>query len=534
MKWKDFVSRNKYKAINRGIQIENINQSGALKNNLNENIKQVKEVLGNSSDIVTREFTIGEDGKIKLGLLYTDGLVNTLFIQDIILKTLMVDIRKANLNTAASSKKKSFEILRDSVLSAGNVEEFSDFENLFKYLLSGNAIILIDGYNQGFAIDSKGFEERGVTEPTSQTVVRGPKDSFSETLLTNTSLIRRRIKDPNLWIETRQIGLRTKTDIAIAYIKGVANDKIVEEVRRRLDRIDIDGILESGYIEEFIQDETYTPFPTIYNTERPDVVAAGLLEGRIAILVDGTPFVLLVPVLFVQFFQSPEDYYQRFDIGTLIRIIRYLSFFIALLTPSLYIAITTFHQEMLPTPLLISIAAQREGVPFPALVEALIMEITFEILREAGVRMPRAVGPAISIVGALVLGETAVQAGIVSPVMVIVVSITAISSFVSPTYNMSITVRILRFLFMMLAATFGLFGIALGLIAMVLHMCSLRSFGIPYMTPMAPFILDDQKDVIIRSPIWNMLSRSRLISKKNIIRQQNPSMARPKPPQKEE
>lgn len=534
MKWKHFKSKNKYKAINRNIQMENINQSGPLKKTLIENIQQVKESLGESSDIVTREFTIGQDGKIKLGLFYTDGLVNTLFIQNIILKTLMVDIRKANLNTTASSKKKAFEILRDFALSVGNMKEIVDFKNLLTSLLSGDAIILIDGYDQGFAIDTKEWEERGVTEPTSQTVVRGPKDSFSETLRTNTSLIRRRIKDPNLWIETRQIGRRTKTDVAITYIKGIASDKIVEEVRRRLDRIDIDGILESAYIEELIQDETYTPFPTIYNTERPDVVSAGLLNGRIAIIVDGTPFVLLAPTLFVQFFQSPEDYYQRFDIATLIRIIRYFSFFITLLTPSLYIAITTFHQEMLPTPLLINIVAQRDGVPFPALVEALIMEVTFEILREAGVRMPRAVGPAISIVGALVLGEAAVQAGIVSPVMVIVVSITAISSFVSPTYSMPAATRILRFLFMGVASSFGLFGIVLGLIAMVLHLCSLRSFGIPYMAPMAPFIWDDQKDVVVRFPIWNMFSRPRLINQKNIIRQQSPSMSKPKPSQKKQ
>ncbi|MED4797818.1 spore germination protein, partial [Priestia megaterium] len=268
----------------------------------------------------------------------------------------------------------------------------------------------------------------------SQTVVRGPRDSFTETLRTNTALIRRRIKSPKLWIESQQIGEFTKTDIALVYIDGIADEQVIQEVKERLSKIDIDGILESGYIEELIQDEDYTPFPTMHNTERPDSVAAGLLEGRIAILVDGTPFVLMVPALFIQFFQAAEDYYQRADISTLIRLMRYMAFFLALLTPSAYIALTTFHQEMLPFALLISIAAQREGVPFPAIIEAFIMEITFEILREAGVRLPRAVGSAISIVGALVLGEAAVQAGLVSPAMVIVVSITAISNFVSPVY----------------------------------------------------------------------------------------------------
>ncbi len=306
------------------------------------------------------------------------------------------------------------------------------------------------------------------------------------------------------------------------YLKGIASDKVVEEVRARLDRIDIDGILESGYIEELIQDERYSPFPTMYSTERPDVVASEILEGRIAILIDGTPFVLTVPALMIQFFHAAEDYYQRADISTLIRIIRLISFVIALLGPSLYIAITTFHQEMLPTSLLIGLAAQREGVPFPAFIEALLMEVTFEILREAGIRMPRAVGQAVSIVGTLVLGTAAIEAGIVSAAMVIVVSITAISSFVFPAFNMSISIRMLRFALMGLAASFGIFGIIVGVIALVLHLCSLRSFGVPYVSPFSPMIIQDLKDTIVRLPIWAMLTRPRLISQKNIFRQNRP------------
>lgn len=512
------------------MEVRKINQLNPLDKSLNKNIKFIKKTLGASSDIAIREFYAGKEGELQIGVIYTEGLADKELVQDFILKTLMLDIRKADLKSTISHKKKSFKLLKDFILPEGDIIEILDFESLFTHLLSGDTIILIDGDVQGLAVSSRGWEDRGVTEPSSQTVVRGPKDGFSETLRINTALIRRRIKDTNLWIETKQIGRRTKTDVAIAYIKDIANDQIVDEVKKQLYKINIDGILESGYIEEFIQDEAYTPFPTVHNTERPDAIAAGLLKGQIAILVDGTPFALLVPALFIHFFQSTEDYYQRFDISTLIRILRYISFFIALLTPSLYIAITTFHQEMIPTSLLISIAAQREGVPFPAFAEALIMEITFEILREAGIRMPRAAGSAISIVGALVLGEAAVQAGIVSPVMVIVVSLTAISSFVSPTYNMAAAIRILRFLFMILAATFGLYGLALGLVALVLHLCSLRSFGIPYMTPMSPFNWSDQKDAILRFPYCQMFSRPRLINKKNMIRQRTPSVA--KAPQK--
>jgi spore germination protein KA len=398
---------------------------------------------------------------------------------------------------------------------------------LYTSILSGETVILVDGYPYGFALNTIGGNNRAVEEPTTQSVVRGPREGFNESISTNISLIRKRIKSPNLWLETMTIGKVTQTAIGVMYINGIVNDKLIAEVNERLERIDIDGILESGNIEELIQDETFTPFPTLYNTERPDVIAAGLLEGRVAILVDGTPFVLLAPALFVQFYQSAEDYYQRAEFASLIRILRYICFFISLLGPSLYIGITTFHQELLPSSLLFSLAAQREGIPFPAFVEALLMEITFEILREAGVRLPKTVGQAVSIVGALVIGQAAVEAGLVSPAMVIVVAITAISNFVIPAFNMGISIRIIRFLLMVLAASFGLFGVTVGLIGIVQHLCSLRSFGVPYMSPMAPFIFADQKDTILRLPQWGLFARPRFISSKNNIRENNAPTTKP-------
>ncbi len=502
-----------------------------LSKNIQDNVKHINKALGQSSDIVVREFIIGEKEKIKTAVIYVDGLVDKNFVQDFILKTLMIDIRQASLELKFIIKKSLYKILRDRSLSVGDMKEISNFQDFYSHILSGDTVILIDGYREAFAVSSKGWKDRSITEPTTETVVRGPKEGFTETLRTNTALIRRKIKDPNLWVETKQIGRRTQTDVAIMYINGIADESIVKEVHTRLDRIDIDGILESAYIEELIQDEVHTPFPTVYNTERPDVIAAGLLEGKVAILIDGTPFVLLIPALFIEFFHASEDFYQRSDIATFIRALRYIAFFLTLLVPSVYIAITTFHQEMLPTALLISLAAQREGIPFPAVFEAFLMEFTFEILREAGIRMPRAVGPAISIVGALVLGEAASQAGIISPAMVIVVSLTAISSFAAPNFSMAIPVRLLRFLFMILAAFIGLYGIALGLMVMVLHLCSLRSFGVPYLSPVAPFNLSGQKDMILRVPIWAMRTRPNSISKKNIYRQQSIEKAQPKPPE---
>ncbi len=496
-------------------------QTTPLTTNLEINLQRIQEALGNSSDLKINQLKIGRTGSIPIAVIFIDGLVDKDAIQDFIIKALIEETRKIDLESI-KAEQACVDNIKSSVLLVESTEIVHDFEQLYTSVLSGNTVILINEHAQGIIANTKEYKDRGVTEPTTQTVIRGPRDSFSETLRTNTSLIRRRIKDPQLRLETKQIGRVTKTDVSIMYIKGIASDKVVAEVHKRLDRIDIDGILESGYIEELIQDETYTPFPTVYNTERPDVIAAGLLEGRIAILVDGTPFVLMVPSLFIQFFQSAEDYYQRADISSLLRMLRLMAFMISLIGPSAYIAISTFHQEMIPTRLLLSFAAYTQGVPFPAFVEALIMEVTFEILREAGVRMPRAIGQTMSIVGGLVIGQAVVQAGLISPAMVIVVSLTAIANFVIPSYNLAISIRMIRFLLMVFAASFGLYGILLCIIAMILHMCSLRSFGEPYMAPNAPFVAADQKDsILFRVPLWGMLTRPGYINQKNVRRANN-------------
>nr|WP_149466393.1 spore germination protein [Paenibacillus antarcticus] len=496
--------------------------------NLQENIQFINTSLGNSSDIVIREIQIGSQRQIKAAIIFTDGLADSKSIQNFIMESLMLNVANADPSKLVTSQEDIFQVLKDHFLTAGSVKDVSEWGPILTSLLSGDAILLLDGYAKGFSIGMRGWKDRAVSETTTETVIRGPKEGFTENLRTNTALIRRKIKDPNLWLETKEIGRVTKTDVAIMYIKGIVSDDILEEVHKRLDRIDIDGILESGYIEELIEDETYTPFPTIYHSERPDVIAADLLEGKVAILVDGTPIVLVVPTMFASFIQAAEDYYQRSDISSLIRILRYVCIFISLLGPSLYIAITTFHQEMLPTQLLISLASQREGVPFPAFIEALMMEISFEILREASLRLPKAIAQSISIVGTLVIGSAAVQAGIISAAMVIVVAITAISSFVLPAYDLAMTIRMLRFLMMGLAASFGLFGIIIGIIALVLHLCSLRSFGIPYMSPFAPYIRDDMKDTIFRMPHWAMFTRPRLSNQKNIIREQSTPPEKPR------
>ncbi len=504
----------------------------SLHHDLKENLQQIKQEVGNSPDVIIREFEIGSS-QVQIAAVYIDGLADKNMVGDFVMRSLMIDTAEETFKNMVSDKN-IFDFIKNNALTVGEVKVITDWNGLMLSILSGDTVILINGWTEALSGSTRGGESRGIEEPSSQVVIRGPKDGFSESIGTNISLVRRRIKSPNLWLETMKIGNVTQTDVAIMYIKGIVNDKLVQEVKQRLNDIKIDGVLESGYIEEFIQDETFTPFPTVYNTERPDSVAANLLEGRIALLVDGTPFVLIVPTTFFMYFQSSEDYYQRYDIGTAIRLLRYLAFLISLLGPSIYIAAITFHQEMIPTPLLISLAAQREGVPFPAFVEALLMEASFEILREAGVRMPRAIGQAVSIVGALVLGEAAVQAGIVSSAMVIVVAITGIASFATPAFNMAISIRLFRFLIMFFAATFGFYGIAISNLMIIAHLCSLRSFGIPYMSPLAPFIPADQKDTLLRLPLWSFLTRPRLISQNKMARMEQDLQSSPSQQQKED
>ncbi|GGF99336.1 spore germination protein KA [Paenibacillus albidus] len=473
---------------------------GTLSQRLEENQIQLNQLLGKSTDLVTKELQL--DSSTHIALVYIDGLVDTQVLHNSILYSLQEGAIQDQFKDLDPFQK--LELLRKRILIAGDLSVTHDFKQFVHQLMSGNVMVLVDGTADALRIGLPGWEDRNVSEPNSQSVVRGPMEGFTENMRTNTALIRRKIKDSQLWLETFQIGKVTQTSVSIMYLTHIASPDLVQEVKSRLGKIDTDSILESGYIEEFIQDKAATPFPTIYNSDRPDTIAAGILEGKVAILVDGTPFVLLVPTFFVSFFQSSEDYYQRSDISTLLRFIRFLSFFITLFAPSFYVAVTTYHQEMIPTSLVISLAAQRESVPFPAFVEALLMELTYEILREAGVRIPKNVGQAISIVGTLVIGQAAVSAGLISSAMVIIVSITAISSFVIPESGMAVAARIIRFALIGLAGFMGLYGILFGVFLIILHLASLRSFGMPYMSPIAPYRSSDLKDSIFRFP-WPLL-----------------------------
>lgn len=495
-----------------------------LSSDLKKNLGILQNILSNSSDVVFREFNFGYDRLAKGALVYIDGMVNKDVVNKSILQPLMYD-------TLMLAQKDSLDLtdidsIQKNLLSVSDLVIVSLFSDLLDKLLSGGTVLLVDGSKEALIINAKKWEFRGVEDPKTESVVRGPREGFSEDLKVNTVLLRRKIKDPDLCLETLTIGDKSRTEVCIAYLKNVANAQLIDEIRLRLRRITTDAILESGYIEEFIEDAPYSIFPTVANSEKPDRVAAKLLEGRAAILVDGTPFVLTVPMLFIESFQSAEDYYSRSFFASFIRLIRFLAYSISILAPAIYVALTVFHQELIPTQLLISIASGREPVPFPAVVEAALMLVTFDILREAGVRLPKPVGPAVSIVGALVLGQSAVQAGLISPIMVIVVAATAIASFVVPAQTDS--GGILRYFYLALAGLAGGFGVLMGLLITILHLASLRSFGAPYFSPIAPLMISDLKDAFIRMPHWTMIARPRAVQQQNPIRQSPDLVPAPK------
>ncbi|MDK8183657.1 spore germination protein [Paenibacillus sp. UMB4589-SE434] len=476
-----------------------------LGDKLSDNIRSIRAALGDSTDLVVREMKVGRKREWDISFIFIDGLISATLVH--YLMDSFVERMEIAVEHYPHPKQIGFDTwIRYVGITTGDVQTFHHVPALLSALIDGKTVILIDGLADGISVCTLGYEHRAVNEPTSQTVIKGPQEAFTETLRVNTALLRRRIKHPDLRLESLELGKVTKTAIAIMYIEHIVDQDVLMELFKRVKQIDIDGVLESNYVEEFIQDGVLNIFPTVNNTERPDTASAALLEGRVIIIIDGSPFVLIVPSLFSEMMQSAEDYYHRNDYG-LTRLLRFVSFVATLLTPAVYIALTTFHQEMIPTSLLISLAAQREGVPFPAFVEAMVMEFVFRLLYEAGVRMPRALGTAISIVGALVLGQAAVDADLVSPVMVIIVSVTAITSMIFPNAEIGLSLRTLRFVFMGLAAVFGFYGLFVGIMVLVLYMCNMESFGKPYMSPFAPFHSSDQKDALFRVPIWMMRKR---------------------------
>lgn len=465
-------------------------------------ISRLEEIFGRTSDLLTRKFPGGQ-------VLFLRTQVDQRRLEETVLRQIGQGFRL-------------------ELISSANLTVIDTYAAAAQELLSGSALLFCEHGLGFYAVRLTSADHRAIEEPSTESVIRGPRSGFTEEIDLNLCLVRKRLKSTSLRVEERVLGTVTKTRVMLLYEEGLVEPSLLEEIRLRLDGIVLDGVLESNYVEEMIQDSPYSLFPTIQNTERPDVVVASLLEGRIALIVDGSPFALIAPLSFWGALQASEDYYSHYTIATAIRWIRFVFLFISLLFPSIYVAITTFHQEMLPTNLLLSVAAAREGSPFPALIEALMMEVTFEALREAGVRLPRPVGQAVSIVGALVIGQAAVEAGIISAPMVIVVSITGIASFTIPRYNFGYAMRLLRFPFIILAGSLGLYGIVIAMMVLVVHLSGLRSLGVPYLAPVSPLSAGGLKDVFVRVPMWMMNRRPKQLSKENRVRV--PAGQQPEPP----
>lgn len=478
-----------------------------ISRDLEKNIARVKNDFGESTDLIINYLELENNKDFLCASIFIKGMA-----EGAILNNLALEISNFKGLYNDYRDKIDFDFLKKFFSGLRSTKEGSDYEDLYEKLLAGQTVFLLDGYDKFFVVITDTTEGRSITEPTSQTIVKGPKDSFTENIDKNIYLLRKKIKNKDLRVESLSLGTVTHTELKLVYIKNIAREDIIEELRRRLSKVDIDCILDSSYIEELIKDDRYSIFPTFLNSEKPDAVAAAMLEGRVAIISDGTPYVLTAPAVMMEFLQVSEDYYNSYYISSITRILRIFTTILTLLVPALYIALITYHQEIIPTTLLISIMAQREGVPFPAFFEVLLLELTFEVLREAGIRMPRAIGPAISIVGALVLGQAAVEAGLISAVVVIVVAATAISSFAIPNYGMSNAIRLLRFFLMLLAGILGLYGVSMGLIIIILHLCKLKSVTVPYLSPIAPLVDGGNKDTFFRFPLWKMHHRPRGIS----------------------
>lgn len=480
-----------------------------LQNNIEENIKNFEETFENCGDYVSRKLPVTTDRSIMIYAAYIDMLADGSFVSDSILSPLMLQIRQSPPDLG-KIRTNIFDALVDGGVSASEIEEAEDINKCTTAIMSGDTVLLIGNFAKALIISTKGFPTRGVTATETEVVVQGSKEAFSESMRINTALIRRRIRDTNLKMQQLKIGRRSQTDIAVSYISDIVRPKILEEILYRLNNIDIDAILDSGYIQQLIEEDHVSPFPQMQLTERPDKVAAAILEGRVAIVVDNSPFVLIAPATFATFFQSSEDYYERWQIMSFVRLIRYLAAAFAAALPGLYIATSVYHPSMISMFLVFKMAGARQAVPLPGVLEILIMDLAFELLREAGIRLPGPIGGTIGIVGGIIVGQAAVEAGLVSPIVVIIVALTGISSFAIPSIALVAGFRLVKYIILGFSACLGLFGFWISVLLIIIHMASLKSFGIPYMFPYSSADLNDfsdLKDSVIRPPLFLMKKR---------------------------
>jgi len=488
---------------------------------LDEAVRFIQDLLGPNDDFAIRHFRVF--GRYPAALMNFACLVDSKDINSI-LRSLMHGPPEVQEETVRIDRLRE-AILYDSLYAADGYAE-KRLLGVVESMLQGKTAILVEGMPEALVIGTRHIDKRSIDQPETEQVIRGSREGFIEMLQTNLSLMRYRLQTPDFRVKMLKIGRMTRSKVAVCYLEGVANNQLVEEVMNRLKAVDIDGVLDSGYLEQFIEDNHMSPFPQVQNTERPDKAVANMLEGRVIIMVDGSPFALIVPTVFSQFYQSVEDYSERFLLVSFIRLARVVALIFSLVFPSLYVAVISFNPELIPTEFAVAVAGARAGVPFPSVIEVLVMEVSMEVLREATLRLPQQVGGALSIVGVLVVGQAAVSAGFVSPITVVVVAMTTIGSFATPAYNAALALRLLRFPLVLLAGTFGLYGVMVGLILIANHLLSLRSFGVPYLSPIVPGNFEAMKDTMFRFPFWNMSKRPNMFHTPNRERIEHESVMR--------
>ncbi|EPZ43003.1 spore germination protein [Alicyclobacillus acidoterrestris] len=503
---------------NEAVQKSHVGQDDDLPVSIDQMKERLERFfhLPQNKDVVIREFSVGVQTKQPWrGLaVFVDGLADKTVINNDILERLMLFTQFIH-----DEPRRNMEYIQEKILTSNQTAMLEKWSEVIQVILAGSTVVLLDGCNGALSVETKGWEHRSVSIPQTESVVRGAHDAFTENFRTNTGLIRSRFRSEHLVTEIYSVGNLASTDVAIMYVHGMTNPKLVREIRRRIEAIDVDYIDSPGVLEQFIEDEPRMMIPQVLSTERPDRVAASLAEGYVAIVVGNNPFVLIAPVVLYSLIHTSEDANLRFYAGTFIRGLRWISLFIACLLPALYVAVTNYHPEMLPTDLMLAIAGSREQVPFPVIVEVLLMEFAIELIREAGIRIPSVIGPTIGIVGALIIGQAAVQAGIVSPLLVIVVATTALAGFAIPNYELSMAVRISRFVFLLAGAFLGFYGIAILLCVSVVRLSMQKSFGVPILSPIAP-TKASAKDVLIRGPVYSMNLRPSFLHPLRTWRQQ--------------
>jgi len=472
-----------------------------LTKNLEQNMTAINEALRDCGDVVRREFRVGGNGR--LVMLYADNFVDLEAIRESILETVMLDYQN-------EKPEGILQALLEEAVAVAEVKKIETVDAICDAVFWGDTILLMDGNDFALQATTKKFPNRGVGKAETEVVVQGPKDAFMEVMAFNIVLVRRRIRDPRLKLKRKKAGRRSRTDIALMYMEDVVRPEFLRQVEQQLDNMDLDAVLDSGSMEQLMERRQFSPFPQLQMTERPDKTASALLEGRVALLVDNTPYAILLPATLNTFLQAAEDYYERWEIMSFIRLIRFGAAFLAVALPGIYIAFSVYHPQLMPTALALKIAATRANIPFSVIGEVLIMEVAFELLREAGIRLPSPVSSTIGIVGGIIIGSAAVEAGIVSPAVVIVAALTGICTFVIPNVSIVSAIRISKYLVILLASVFGIFGVWAALLLLLAHLAGLTSYGIPYLYPFCSSSVNDDvdwEDSIFRLPLSRMKRR---------------------------